>query len=445
MMPLRHDSLEDVPGHFVSMLNAINVDQPLSVIGISRDCIAIYGATASPQEGGSLILYNTQFKVIESKQFFKIYFNNSRLWIVDKYIFLAVGQKLAVVSFRISKDQLSDMIGSQRVVDLSVSVDTECINVDGQLEEMLEFDMATQLQVNSNQILTNGTQNEHWNNVEESITRIAYENFENVKTDIRSLQQYDIIVNVRREEDLLPDMLQLNLSSNANDTIFNTESIRVLAYELNKIGASEYEITDCLVPLIIKAKLTDDLITCLRKYSNISDKMLARSLKYFLDLINETETVNLPDDEKTINSYSKQLNTVLSCSFNQELIVDHLRTNLNFDDVQFLLNHIFNALESNEVQLEERPQLGNDFDDDTLLIQWFSTLIDSHLHQFIISRDTKLVKLLTKWKNLVENYVSDIQQTKSTAAILYQLVDGKSSFKESQGSKWYSVEAFKLY
>lgn len=139
MMALRPNPLEDAPGHFVSMLPAINVDYPLSILGVSRDCVAIYGAHAT-QEGGALILYNTQFKVIESKQLFKVFFTNSQLWCVDTHIFLAAGQKLAVISFRISKEHLSDMLGSQRCINLHTFVDTECINSDAELEEILEFD-----------------------------------------------------------------------------------------------------------------------------------------------------------------------------------------------------------------------------------------------------------------------------------------------------------------
>lgn len=76
MMALRTNPVEEALGNFVSMLAAINVDHPLCILGVSRDCIAIYGANTS-QEGGALLLYNTQFKVIESKQSFKVFFTKS--------------------------------------------------------------------------------------------------------------------------------------------------------------------------------------------------------------------------------------------------------------------------------------------------------------------------------------------------------------------------------
>lgn len=442
-MPLRATTSlsENVPGDFVAMMNVINVEHPLSILGIDRDCIAIYGSHAA-QDGASLILYNTQFKVIESKQQFKVYFNNSRLWTIEKFIFLAVGEVLGVVKFRVSKEQLSDMVGSQRVTDLSTYVDTECINADGLLEDMIEFDMAAQIAPGKS--LNNHSQTNGVRTVIPSIrnnTNTPYEFVENVENDLRTLQKYDVAVEIQEDEDLVPGMLQLKLSSNVNSDPFCVGSIQALANELERIGASEYEITDCMIPLLLAAERDNDLLTCLRTYSNISEQSLAAALKYFVDAARARTTESLTDDDKTVNG----LNAVLSGTFDQALILDHLRTKLNTDDVLYLLKHIFAALESDEVQLEQRPQIDNSFGDDEHLIKWVCALIDSHFQQFIISRDDKLIHLLTKWKAFLDGLVQDIQQTTSISAALQNLLDGKTIKNDSSGSKWYSVEAFKLY
>lgn len=447
LLPLRVSSSlsENVPGDFVAMMNVINVEHPLSILGIDRDCIAIYGSHAA-QDGASLILYNTQFKVIESKQQFKVYFNNSRLWTIEKFIFLAVGEVLGVAKFRVSKEQLSDMVGSQRVTDLSTYVDTECINADGLLEDMIEFDMAAQIATSKslNTIRNNHSQTNGVRNVTPSIqidANTPYECVENVENDLRTLQKYDVAVEIEEDEDLVPGMLQLKLSSNANVDPFSSGSIQALANELERIGASEYEITDCMIPLLLAAKRDNDLLTCLRTYSNVSEQSLAAALKYFVDAARVKTTESLTDDDKTVNG----LNAVLSGTFDQELILNHLRTKLNTDDVLYLLKHIFAALESDEVQLEQRPQIDNSFGDDEHLIKWVCALIDSHFQQFIISRDDKLINLLTKWKALLDGLVQDIQQTTSISAALRNLLEGKTIKHENSGSKWYSVEAFKLY
>lgn len=441
LLPLRASSSLNVPGDFVAMMNAINLRYRLSILGIDRDCIAIYGANAT-QDGSTLILYNTQFKVIESKQQFKVYFDNSRLWTIEKYIFLAVGQVLSVAKFRVSKEQLSDMIGSQRVTDLSTYVDTECINADGVLEDMVEFDMAAQIV--TDQSLNHHSETNGVRTVPPPIEIAAhqpYEIVENVENDFKTLQRNDLAVEIEEDEDLVPGMLQLKLSSYTSSDPFSVALIQSFANEFEQIGASEYEITDGMIPLLLKMKLDDDLLTCLRTYSNVSEQSLAATLKYFVDAARAKTTESLTDDDKVVHG----LNAVLSTTFDQELILSHLRTKLDIDDVLYLLNHIFAALESDEVQLEQRPQIDNSFGDDEQLIKWVCALIDSHFQQFIISRDDKLINLLTKWKVLVDGLVQDIQQTTSISAALRNLLAGKTIKNESSGSKWYSVEAFKLY
>lgn len=445
MLSLRDDITlsEQAPGHFAFMLNAINVQQPLSVTGISKDCIAIYGANSSPQEGGSLILFNTQFNVVESKQYFKIYFNNSRLWVEDKYIFLASGQTLAVVQFRISKEQLSDMLGSQRSLEQRCPIDTECINVDGELEDMLRFDLdaskSASKQTKDGTSNQNGTAThlDHIPLLAPKGGRRALEGQATFNADLRDLYQYDIVVDTIRDPSLLPDMMQLHLSSNLNDSPFTVDAIQMLTAELERSGVGEMEITEYVIPVLIKADLTDELIVCLRKYTNISEKVLVQAIKYLLE--KARSDVRSEEEEK-----QKYLNVALSCSFHEDLIMKHLRLCLSFDDVLYLLNYIYEALKAEELQLEERPQFGDNYDDDVLLTKWFSTIIDAHFHQFIMSQNPELTEQLRKWKELVDRYVLDLQGLKTVEALVVNLIDGKS-LRDKQCSKWYSIEEVKLF
>ena len=124
---------------FVSMMDVINVEKPLSLIGIGKDMIAVYGNNTN-QDGASLVLYNNHFKVFQAKQFFKVYFNNSKFWICENNILLACGQSLCVLPFRISKEQLADMIGSQMSDNLKNVIDNESINEDCEFDDGYEYD-----------------------------------------------------------------------------------------------------------------------------------------------------------------------------------------------------------------------------------------------------------------------------------------------------------------
>lgn len=440
MLALREDlSKHDVPGYFVAMLTSFKMDQPLFIGGVNKDCIAIYGANEQ-QEGASLVLYNTRFNVSQSKQFFKVYFNNARFWVIGKNILLAYGQTLACVSFRISKEQLSDMIGTQRTNQYDTVVDKDTINEENDLEEWLVFDAARQVVENPN---NTQYKNQNWQNQKNYNDK--QKNVEVLENDLRSMYAHNVCVNIKRDKFFLSDTIQTQLSSNVLDDSFIIEEIFLLTSEMEKCGASETEITDKCIPLLIKANVPQELVICLRRYTNISDKMLVRSLKYFMNLT--ADNVNTIDRQNIcLNDAQKEyINIVLSRSFNEELIKQHLRTYLDFSEVISLLTHIYNLLGSNEISLEETPQFGDSFDEDQQLISWFCTMLDSHYQQFLLSRNPQLPKMITKWKQLVDEHLATVRDLNSFSAILYNMVKGTAHRNDNPSCKWYSVEAVKLY
>lgn len=425
------------PGYFISVLEAVRVDQPLSILGIGRDCISIYGANASPQEGGILILYNTQFKVIESKQPFKVYFNKSRLWVVDTYVFLAVGQKLAVVSFRTSNERLTDMLGSQRALNLTSFVDTECINEDAELEETIEFNKNAQMHINDTD---NDNEFTDRNTTFEFDIGRKFEGVEKVISNLQPIHSNNIIVVLNHDHELLSDRANLKLLSSFKSEQLKNRSIRAIAAELERLGESEIAISNLIIPVCIQMDSAVDLIISLRTYSNLSERMVVLSLKYFIEKFQKDNGSGLK-----LNDVQKyQLNTILFCSFEIESMIDQLRIYLSFDDALFLLNFIFLSLECNETQFEDQPN-NNKQIDESHLIDWISVIVDSYFHQFFLSRNIQLIVKLEQWKTLVETILTDLQLTKTLSAMLEDLVNGKLIAKENIASKWYSVEEIQLY
>lgn len=415
MLPLHLDdssTKQDAPGFFVSMLNLFKVDQPLAITGVSKDCVAIYGANEH-QEGASLVLYNTRFSVSQSKQFFKVYFDNAQLWVIGHFILLAYGQTLACVSFRISKEQLSDMIGSQRSQITNSVVDKDCINEENDIEAAFEFDYEMQ----SN---TNG----HIKPTHMTPTNESFAPFQ-------SLYDLDVQLSLNRGDILLSDTVQTRIGSNALDEVFSYEEVLLLTAEMEKNGSSEFEISEKCIPLLIKGQLSDELIKCLRRYTNVSDKQLVKSVKYFLHSNDEPEL---------------GLNVVLACSFSSEQIKNHLRCELDFDEVLRLLKHIHGLLESDDdFRQLDNVQFGDGYNADGQLLSWFSTIIDANYQQFVLSRNQNLLALVEEWKESIDDHLSKLNEVKSLSAELYNLVSAKALAKEKQSSKWYSVETLKLY
>lgn len=429
-MPLRLASPENAPGRFVSLLNTIDVKQPLSLLGISRDCIAIYGANASPNEGGSLILYNTQFKIVESKQMFKVYFRNSKLWVVDTFIFLAAGQKLAVASFRVSKEQLSNMLGSQCATNLTAVVDTECINAEAELEDTLEFDERSTAQATQLPASTDNTDISDGYDIKQVALRR-----DRIDSDLRLLQQHNIPIELSYDNDLFADMVLFRPSSSAKPEKIENVALKSLVTELERIGESEMSISDHLIRMCIASNQTTELIHCIQSNLNVSEETLALALKHYLERARPATGV---DDHKS------NVNAILSCAFDASLMLRPLRTHLSADHVSFLFDHLFESLRSSDALLEQHTHT-DELDEDGLLVNWLSALIDSHYHHFVMIKGSDIVEKLNGWRQSLRNSIDEIKELKSVTAMLYDLSDGKSVVKETVTSKWYSIEEITLY
>lgn len=110
-LPL-HNALE-FPGNLLSVIELLSCDQKICMLYLNPTYIVLYGADKA-QEGASLIVYNTQFQVIQCKQPFKIYNSASQIFHVEENILLTVGNHLAVLPYQLATEQLSALVGSHR-------------------------------------------------------------------------------------------------------------------------------------------------------------------------------------------------------------------------------------------------------------------------------------------------------------------------------------------
>lgn len=427
MLPIRFD--EPTPtdvGSYLNKFRCLRVDKPLTIASVSKNCVVIYGGNPN-QDGASLVLYNTRFHFSTSHQHFKVHLDNCRLWVIGTYILMAVGQQLTCARFRFSQEKLSDIIGSKRSIDFSATPNKDCINEDIEFEEDVTFNKAALQKTLPSERMHVDEQVEK----EEETKKEPTETFAQFNSDLRSLYCYDVAVEIRTDDSMV-DLRKANTLVHPQDRPYANEFIRSFAAMLENCGASEAEITEQLIPLLIKANLPKDLATCLRKYTNVSESMLAKSLKYFVNMNESNEKLAF-------------INQVFACSFHQEFIMQHLRTNLNLDNAMYLLELIYRNLDDDEVILAESVQYGDEFDSDKSLIDWFIVILDSHYQQFLLARDPTINEMVLKWKELIESFICSIRELNKMTARLQNLVDGKANGNGNTGSKCYSVEKVKLY
>jgi hypothetical protein len=476
MQQLRYDSKQETGslGNFISMLNIINTEQPLTIIGISKDCVAIYAGNPN-LEGASIIVYNIQFKVVQARQFFKIFYNDSLLWTVDNNIFLAVGQQMSVIPFRVSREQLSDMLGSQKTTVAGTYVDMESINEDADYEECLtvDYDKDFTTEQLKSCVLTNGfvegdeeempvkpTMHEkRLSKLEASGKRVAqlpvtpFACPYDVDKSLRSLIKEDMLFEIIYDEHLLPGTVDTKLFSNCDDSLVFSENYEVLANELEKCGASEYEISEKLLNLLIPAQATEDIAVCLRRYTTIPEKALVKTLKFILSLAPIQQQLTTP--EKSKKKKNKKLpeedtidllNLALSCSFVATSIIPHLRQEIDMSTALSLCNHLYNIVATDGSDcLYELPENCESFDMDTKACEWLMVLLDSHYQQFVLTKDEEVFASLKDWQKHLNGYLGNLNELRALQAQLDLVVRKKKIDKEKRINKWYSIESVQLY
>lgn len=474
---------ERSPGHFVSMLTQLKVDCPLSVLGISKHFVAIYGANEM-QEGASLLLYNTQYKVIKTKQFFKVYFDFSQLWSLSDHILLAMGPNLSVVKYCVLKEVLSELIGTQVSNDYQTITEEDHINEEYLLEEGLQYSQGIQKQIT------------HWNQNEifrAERSKLEFEQADGLTVPFVDSKHFDKEFNALKQMQLHVDVVQVNqpledmqidLMSNYNDHGFQCLEIQTIARQLEQAGCSEHEISEKLLIVMIKAKLMPEIGICLRRYTNISEKMISKTLGFLLknfkpkkaaekmqedtledkksnghmdvEISLDTELQEYPNldllaqNAQQINcaphEVAEILNILLACSFDADTIAVYIRRDIEYQQVILILQHLYNMLNDMQCNLEERPSLAaTSVDFEMQIFKWFGVFLNTHFQKLALSKDIELIELLFKWHVLFQSYKREMLSLQQVAALLYNIVERKHISREKKHSKWYSIEEVVLF
>ncbi|XP_050302195.1 nucleolar protein 11 [Anthonomus grandis grandis] len=113
--------LSDV-GELLTVLENISPQHLVKVLTLDERYIAIYGSDPN-EEGAVLLIYNTQFKVTQSRQLHKLYTKEAKIWKMFNTIMLPVGQNLIVVPFCLDSEQLVALVGSHKPLPNKIDSD----------------------------------------------------------------------------------------------------------------------------------------------------------------------------------------------------------------------------------------------------------------------------------------------------------------------------------
>lgn len=456
-------------GTLHSIVDAINAENPLALTPISEDCLAIY-ASKNDNDGSLVILYNVKYKIVQSRLPFKVYLSNFNLWSIRSNIYLALADQLSVIPYRITVDQLSSMVGSQCEINGDTMVEKEMINEDLNYEDNLIFDddqtTVDEMEFKPRHIEINS----------QPLTKTKpIVGADEVSHQLNELYREDLLVDLVRVDEQTSEV-QVKLLSNVDESFpVMSESFEIFCVELEKYGCSEIEITNRVLPVLMKANRIEDMGVLLKRYNHVSEQMLTRVIKYLLSCpCAEDESVKREQTEKNGPGYDKidlstqrkfpstniflstaqserrdVLSIALCSSFDSQTILKFLRKEITLNEMVLLMDHFYGILSTSFLDdpYDMRGNLveGNDFDYDAKLFEWMRLLLDSHYQQILLSHDSGLHDKLTAWLDLVDKNIAILSDMNDMRQILVKISTNKQIHLSKKCNKWYSIEKLQLY
>lgn len=456
-------------GSVHSILSNIDTTKSLGIQTVTENCIAIY---SSKDDGACVALYNMKYKIVQSRVVFKVFFFNFKLWSIKSNIFLAMGEQLSMIPFRIGKDKLSDMIGSQRDAEVQSSVEREMLDEDPVFQNSLIFDddqddvegMEMSLNV-ADEIKSFKFKPTHGKNIA---------SIEEVSDNINELRSKELYVDLVRDEEQPLDSASIKCLSNIDEKYpIMSENFEIICQEYEKVGCSEIEITDKIFPVLIAAKRTKDIGLLLKRYNHISEEMLVKILKYLLSCdeeeemqIEEPKTFNGDEfDENMICREKKFVSTnillstkqnekrdvlciALTSSFSSKTIFQYLQHEIDLEEAVKLIDCLYKFINCDifdEYDFRGNLVDGEDFDIDQKLFEWFTLLLDSHYQQILLSRDKKLLARLESWLELVNFHSQILSDMMDLRPTLVRLTKKKITTQRKTCNRWYKITKLPLY
>jgi len=297
---------------------------------------------------------------------------------------------------------------------------------------------------------------------------------EEATDQLHELYRKELVIDILRQKNQAPDTVQVKLLSNVDEPCpLLSEDFELFCTELEKIGCSETEVTDKIMPVLVKANRIEDMGVLLKRYNHVSERMLVKVIKYLLSCScagsaseeNNLEVVREAEDKKICLSRKKfpsnniflgksqscrdVLLIALNCSFDSQSIVKFLRKEITLDELVLLMDELYKILSTNFLDdpLEMRGNLveGNEFDYDAKLFTWMMILLDSHYQQILLSHDSKLHDKLNLWLSLVDKHIAILSEMNDIRQFLVKLSTKKQIYWTKKCHKWYSVEKLSLY
>lgn len=405
---------EHSPGNFVAVISTLNVDSPLSILGIAKNCVAIYGANNN-QEGASLLLYNTQFKVVKAQQYFKVFFDSSRIWIIDDNILITMGQNLSVVTYRMPQELLVDLLGTYYSENL-IRIEGDLINEEDYLQSICSY--------KENVSTMNASNYESPKNIQDyrnhlSSHEISYKHF-----GVR--EKINPFIKVDQGQSFLNNTITVQ-KSKLESHLINRTIFEFFIHQLENYGTTQQEVSEKLLFLVGKCSGSSKITSLL---SRLSSAPLSVFVKRFFSILMKSCS------NSSYESFTAAMLKTCCLETGIQPLQQAAKINIFRSDLLFLLDYFYKQLS----QVSTSPSEICNMKLEMRIFYWFDILLNAYFQQLLLSKDNKVVALLLKWAELISSYRNQINMLEDLVTRLYNLVQKEYFIENSNSFLWYAIE-----
>uniref|UniRef100_A0A0A1WEX3 Nucleolar protein 11 n=1 Tax=Zeugodacus cucurbitae TaxID=28588 RepID=A0A0A1WEX3_ZEUCU len=409
---------ENSPGSFVSVISTLNVDNPLSILGIAKNCVAIYGSNNN-QEGASLLLYNTQFKVVKAQQYFKVFFNSSRIWIIDDNILITMGQNLSVVTYRISQELLVDLLGTYNCENF-IRIEGDLINEEDYLQSICSY--------KGNIFKAYPSNYKCINNFQDNSNNLS--NYNNTYKNFCLTDKSWSFIKVDQGEWFLNNTVAV-LESTLETHLINRTLFEFFIHHLENYGITKQEVSAKLLILLVKSNDSSKITSLL---SRLSSAPLSVFAKVFFSIL--MERCSNSSYENFTAGMLKTCGLEIGVQPLQQITkINDYRSDLISFDLLFLLEYFYTQLTEQSTSYQFCSMKL-----EMKIFYWFDILLSAYFQQLLLSKDNKVLVLLLKWSELISSYRNQIKVLAELITRLYNLVQKENCIENSNSFLWYGIE-----
>ena len=171
-------------------------------------------------------------------------------------------------------------------------------------------------------------------------------------------------------------------------------------------GVSDALIQQNIIPKLIKNKDYQSIFWCLDNLNDLSEGLIVQLLKFCIE---EHQMICKNINSDISNSHNFEIpqdfsNKILKKHYTEISLISHIREGLNFSQVLELLTYLVDQVE--EMFILNDNTFDSDCELSACIFRWIRLLMDSHYQEYLLSQDEKILKILEKLLNLLEEHVS---------------------------------------